>query len=235
MFEPLVPFLFQIWCSVKIVSTLVFNNVKYAGTALAERYPDHAFKAFWLYNYYSVLIIDFMERNKIFVQKTTIMLMPIEDAYFARFFCYESIANKKHLYFESSPHKIPTTEQNLGEMQLYKTPNYVLCGPSLPLSIEAPPKSRAKFINIIFSNASTSEPLTLKLDPAYYQVGNEVLTQAHVLLLLSTTYEPSKYVFDTDYEIKIMDSAINLTTLKSTEWIKFDDSVKGYVKAKQDS
>ena len=118
---------------------------------------------------------------------------------------------------------------------MYKTPEYILCGLSWPLSIETPVKSRAKFINIIFSNESTPEPLTLKLDQSYYQVGNEVLTPAHVLLLLSTTYETNKYVFDDDYQIKIMDSAINLTTLKSTEWIKFDDSVKGYVKAKQDS
>jgi hypothetical protein len=93
-----------------------------------------------------------------------------------------------------------------------------------------PVKSRAKFINIIFSNESTPEPLTLKLDQSYYQVGNEVLTAAHVLLLLSTTYESNKYVFDDDYQIKIMDSAINLTTLKSTEWIKFDDTAKGYIK-----
>ena len=227
MFETLVPFLFQIWCSFKTASTDVF---KYAGITLAQRYPNQAFKAFWMYNYYSVLIIDFMERNKLFVQKSAIMSMPIEETYFARFFCYESIGNKKHLYFESSPHKIPTTEQNPGNMHLYKTPEYTLCGPSLPLSIETPVKSRAKFINIIFSNASTSEPLTLKLDSAYCQVGNEVLTAAHVLLLLSTTYESSKYVFDDDYQIKIMDSAINLTTIKSTEWIKFDDSAKGYAK-----
>jgi hypothetical protein len=231
MFETLVPFLFQIWCSFKTAST---NGFKYAGITLAQRYPNQAFKAFWMYNYYSVLIIDFMERHQLFIRKSTIMSMPIEDTYFARFFCYDSIGNKKHLYFESSPNVILITEQNPGEIHLYKTPEYTLCGPSLPLTIEAPIKSRAKFINIIFSNASTSEPLTIKLDPSYYQVGNEVLTSAHVLLLLSTTYESSKYVFDNDYEIKIMDSAINMTTLKSTDWIKFDDSAKGYTKTKYD-
>jgi hypothetical protein len=229
MFETLVTFLFQIWCSFKIASTHVFKS---AGLTLVQRYPNQAFKAFWMYNYYSVLIIDFMERNKLFVRKTTIMSMPIEDTYFARFFCYESIANKKHLYFESSPHKF---DHKSGNMHLYKTPNYVLCGPSLDiLTTETPQKSRAKFINIIFSNASTPEPLTLKLDPAYYQVDNEVLNAAHVLLLLSTNYESSKYVFDNEYEIKIMDSAINLTTIKSTEWIKFDNTVKGYAKVKRD-
>ena len=230
MFEPLVTILFQIWCSLKTASTHVFNNVKYTGTELVKKYPNQAFKAFWMYNYYSVLIIDFMERNKLFVQKSTIMSMPIEETYFARFFCYDSIANKKHLYFESSPHTMLITKPNPGEIHLYKTPEYTLCGLSLPLAIEAHVKSRAKFINIIFSNASTPEPLTIKLDQSYYQVGNEVLTAAHVLLLLSTTYESSKYVFDDDYQIKIMDSAINVMTLKSTEWIKFDDTAKGYIK-----
>lgn len=230
MFETVVPILFQIWCSFKILSTHVFDNLKCASETLVKKYPDQAFKAFWMYNYYSVLIIDFMERKQLFVRKSAIMTMPIEDTYFARFFYYDLTTNKKHLYFESSPHAFPIIEQKPGEMQLYKTPEYTLCGMSLPLSIEAPKKCRAKFINIIFSNASTSEPLTLKLDPSYYQVGNEVLTAAHVLLLLSTSYESSKYVFDNDYEIKIMDSAINMTTLKSTEWIKFDDSAKGYIK-----
>jgi hypothetical protein len=230
MFEFIAPYFFQIWSSFKTASNHVFDNVKYAGTTLAQRYPNQAFQVFWMYNYYAVLIIDFMERHQLIIRNAGIMSMPIEETYFARFFCYDSIANKKHLYFESSPHIILITKPTQGETHLYKTPEYALCGTSLPLSIEAHVKSRAKFINIIFSNASTPEPLTLKLDPAYYQVGNEVLTAAHVLLLLSTTYESNKYVFDNDYEIKIMDSAINMTTLKSTEWIKFDDSAKGYIK-----
>lgn len=227
MFEPIVTFIFQIWSSLKTVSNTVLNNVKYTGTELAQRYPNQAFKVFWMYNYYSVLISDFIKRNKLFIGTCSIMPMPTKETYFARFFCYESIDYKKHLYFESSPYKF---DYKSGDMHLYKTPEYILCGLSWPLSIEAHVKSRAKFINIIFSNASTPEPLTLKLDQSYYQVGNEVLTPAHVLLLLSTTYESNKYVFDDDYQIKIMDSAINMTTLKSTEWIKFDNTAKGYVK-----
>jgi len=95
---------------------------------------------------------------------------------------------------------------------------------------KTPTKSKAQFINIIFSNEKTREPLTIKLDKSYFQVGNEVLTAAHILLLLNTTYTPSKFVFNDEYELKIMDSTLNLVILKSNEWIKFDDSKMGYTK-----
>ena len=95
---------------------------------------------------------------------------------------------------------------------------------------KTPIRSKAKFINVIFSNESTREPLTIKFDKSYFQVGNEVLSAAHVLLLLNSAYTPSKFVFDTKYELKIMDGAFNLLVLKSNEWIQFDDSELGYVK-----
>ena len=116
-------------------------------------------------------------------------------------------------------------------MYLYKTPDYTLCGFTLPEDVQKIPiQSRAKFINVIFSNESTREPLTIKFDKSYFQVGNEVLTAAHVLLLLNSVYPPSKFVFDTKYELKIMDGTFNLVVLKSNEWIKFDDSELGYVR-----
>jgi hypothetical protein len=89
-------------------------------------------------------------------------------------------------------------------------------------------QNRAKFINVIFSNEATKKPLTLKLDQSYFCVGNEILSAAHVMLLLRTTYETTEYVFDLTYELKIMDSKFNLIVLKSDQWIEIDDSPKGY-------
>ena len=89
-------------------------------------------------------------------------------------------------------------------------------------------QTRTKFINVIFSNEATKAPLTLKLDQSYFCVANEILSAAHVLLLLRTTYESSVFDFDLTYELKIMDSKFNLIVLKSDQYIEIDNSDLGY-------
>jgi len=228
MFEPISKFFFNIWLSFQTTSWMVSSNVT---NTLIQKYPNAVFKVFWTYNYYSVVILDFLEKNKIYLRKTASFSMPIEDIYSARFFYYVSSPDKYNLYFEHHPHFIETNSKNKNEIKLYKTPEYTLCGFNLPDDVQkTPTKSKAQFINIIFSNEKTREPLTIKLDKSYFQVGNEVLTAAHILLLLNTTYTPSKFVFNDEYELKIMDSTLNLVILKSNEWIKFDDSKMGYTK-----
>lgn len=236
MFEPITKLFFNIWNSFRTQMTTQTN-------ALIQRYPNQAFKMFWLYNYYSVVFFEYLEKNKIYVYPTVSFSLPIENEYFARFFYYVSTQDKYNLYFEHSldhksldhkslDHKSSeTTVWQYGEMHLYKTPDYILCGFSLPEDVKKQPtQCSAKFINVIFSNESTREPLTIKLDKSYFQVGNEILTAAHILLLLKLSYLPTKFVFDNKYELKIMDGAFNLVVLKYNEWIKFDDSKLGYVK-----
>lgn len=212
------------------ISTTVFEKVKSAGSTLAQRYPTQAFKVLWFYNYCTVILCSFMERHRIFVKKTDLLKMPIEETYFARFYCYDLDSNNIHLFFETGQHDFSALSPQPGQIVLYKTPEYTLCGPAMKEPIEAPKKSRAKFINITFSNESMPEPLTLKLDSSYFQVGNEVLSKTHVLFLLKSTHEPSKYVFDDNYKVRIMDNGFNVVELSAGESIKFDDSVKGYVK-----
>ena len=81
---------------------------------------------------------------------------------------------------------------------------------------------------MIYSNEKTKAPLTLKLDQFYFCVDNEILSAAHVLLLLKTAYESSKFVFDLTYDLKIMDSKFNLIVLKSDQYIEIDNSDLGY-------
>lgn len=226
MFEPIQKFFFQIWNSLQIISGIVSSQTN----SLIQKYPDQSFKLFWMYNYYSVVIGEFLKK---YGWQAVPFSMPIEDVFFARFSHYNLTPAEQpmkfHLYFEHSQTRIQDNQPNM--MHLYKTPDYTLCGFTLPEDVQKTPiQSRAKFINVIFSNESTREPLTVKLDKSYFQVGNEVLTAAHVLLLLNSVYPPSKFVFDTKYELKIMDGAFNLVVLKSNEWIKFDDSVLGYVR-----
>jgi hypothetical protein len=206
------------------IQTTVFEKVKSAGSTLAQRYPTQAFKVLWFYNYCTVILCSFMERHRIFVKKTALLQMPIEETYFARFYCYDLDSNNIHLFFETGQHDFSALSPQPGQIVLYKTPEYTLCGPTLKEPIEAPKKSRAKFINVTFSNESMPEPLTLKLDPSYFQVGNEVLSKTHVLFLLKSTYEPSKYVFDDNYKVRIMDNGFNVVELSAGESIQFEDT-----------
>lgn len=215
------------------ISTTVFEKVKSVGSTLAQRYPTQAFKVLWFYNYCTVILCGFMERHQIFVKKTDLLQMPIEETYFARFYCYDFDSITTHLFFETGQQDFSAHTPQPGQIVLYKTPEYTLCGPALKEPIEAPKKSRAKFINVTFSNESMTEPLTLKLDPSYFQVGNEVLSKTHVLFLLKSTYESNKYVFDDNYKVRIMDNAFNVVELNASESIKFEDSVMGHRIIKQ--
>jgi len=225
MFEPIQKMFFQIWNSFQSIKTIVSSQAN----SLVQQYPDQSFKLFWMYNYYSVVINEFLAKCNFRFSRSHHFSMPIENEFFARFSYYITEPAKYHLYFEHSQTRLMDNQPNL--MYLYKTPEYILCGFALPEDVQhTPVRSNAQFINVIFSNESTKEPLTIKLDKSYFLVGNAVLSAAHVLLLLNSMYEPHKYVFDINYELKIMDSAFNLVLLNSNEYILFDDSKTGYVK-----
>jgi len=224
---------FSIDAMLNWITNLVFEKAKSVGSTLAQKYPDKAFKVLWFYNYCTVIICDFMERHQIFTKKTALLQLPIEETYSARFYCYDFDSTTKHLFFETGQQDFSAHTPQPGQIVLYKTPEYTLCGPTLSQPIETPKKSRVKFINVTFSNESMPEPLTLKLDASYFQVGNEVLSKTHVLFLLKTTYESSKYVFDDNYKVRIMDNAFIVVELSAGESIKFEDSVMGHRIIKQ--
>ena len=202
------------------------------GQELIKKYPDRAFQIFWSYNYYSVIFAEFMERNRIFAVKSTILTLPIENEYLAKCFYYDLELNGKKdyfIYFESGNSITTSRDPIPGTIYIKKTPEYTFCNLTNNYSCETAVKqNRAKFINVIFSNETTKKPLTLKLDQSYFCVGNEILSAAHVMLLLRTTYETNEYVFDLTYELKIMDSKFNLIVLKSDQWIEIEDSPNGY-------
>jgi hypothetical protein len=223
MFEQIVNLILNLFAVVKSTTNELTNT-------LVKKYPDKTFKAFWLYNYYSVIINDFFDRYNIRIHKSTKFSLPIEETYYANCIYYK-IPGSYHLYFESCVGKFTPNsliKEGLGVINLYKTPDYTLCNLKQQNIEEIPAKSSAKFINVIFSNNLTKKPLTLKLDQSYFYVGNEILSSTHVFLLLSILYESSEFVFDDSYELKIMDSKFNLRILKSDQWITIDDSNLGY-------
>ena len=226
MFEQIVNFIFNLFAVVKSTTNTLTNT-------LVKKYPDKAFKVFWLYNYYSVIVNDFFDRYNIRIHKSTKFSLPIEETYYANcIYCKINNASPiYHLYFESCVGKFASKsffKDELGAINLYKTPDYMLCNLTQQNVGVIPLKSCAKFINVIYSNNLTNKPLTLKLDQAYFYVGNEILSSTHVFLLLSILYESSEFTFDDSYELKIMDSKFNLRILKSDQWITIDDGNLGY-------
>lgn len=226
MFEQIVNFILNLFAVVKSTTNELTNT-------LVKKYPDKAFKAFWLYNYYSVIVNDFFDRYNIRIRKSTKFTLPIEETYFANCVYYkiQDASPIYNLYFESCVGKFTPKsffKDEFGAINLYKTPDYMLCNLTQQNVGVIPAKSCAKFINVIFSNNLTNKPLTLKLDQSYFYVGNEILSSTHVFLLLSILYESSEFVFDESYELKIMDSKFNLRILKSDQWITIDNSDLGY-------
>jgi hypothetical protein len=213
-----------------------YNQMKTAsanvGQELIKKYPDKAFQIFWSYNYYSVIFGEFMERNRIFTKQSTILTLPIENEYLAKCFYYEIEVNgsKEYLMYFENGNSITTSINSVpGTIYIKKTPECTFCNFTNNYSCEnGVIKSSAKFINVIYSNERTKTPLTLKLDQSYFCVANEILSAAHVLLLLKTAYESSKFVFDLTYELKIMDGKFNLIVLKSDQYIEIDNSDLGY-------
>lgn len=226
MFEQIVNLIFNLFAIVK-------SSINTLTNTLVKKYPDKAFKAFWLYNYYSVIINDFFDRYNIRIHKSTKFSLPIEETYYANCVYYKIPHTSPiyNLYFESCVGKFTPNsliKEGLDGINLYKTPDYMLCNLTRQTVGEIPAKSSAKFINVIFSNNLTKKPLTLKLDQSYFYVGNEILSSTHVFLLLSILYESSEFVFDDSYELKIMDSKFNLRVIKPDQWITFDNSDLGY-------
>ena len=202
------------------------------GQELIKKYPDKALQVFWSYNYYSVIFAEFMERNRIFTKQSTILTLPIENEYLAKCFYYNLEFNGKteyFMYFESGDSIITGNNPIPGTIYIKKTLECTFCNLSNNHSCKiVMMQNRTKFINVIYSNAATKEPLTLKLDQSYFCVANEILSAAHVFMLLKTTYESSAFVFDLTYQLKIMDSKFNMVSITADQWLEIDESPTGY-------
>jgi hypothetical protein len=73
------------------------------------------------------------------------------------------------------------------------------------------------------------EPIKLNLDVSYIRNGNEVLSKTFIFRLLSYNYDPNEFVFDNDYEIKIMDDKVKCHVLTSANYLFFNDRLpSGY-------
>jgi hypothetical protein len=80
-------------------------------------------------------------------------------------------------------------------------------------------KSRKHLLSIEYSHPLMDNKIVIELDPAFYIVGNEVLSAGFVERYLE--YQDQPFVFNSDYIIEIMDSKINTFLLPSYQYIVF--------------
>ncbi len=79
--------------------------------------------------------------------------------------------------------------------------------------------SQVSFLSVHYEHPDLPNGLRLIIDPQYMMVGNHLLDRVFVLRLLSYQYNRGNYVFDDRYSLKIMDSNINICTVRSDQGI----------------
>lgn len=205
---------------------------------IATQHSDKIIAAFFAYNYYVSIAHDFCERYNIRLRKSTKLIVPEIPTYFAKFFYYtipdlnnskSASASKYYLYYETnSDINIPINHADHKTVYMYTTPEHILCYVNDRAAlVDTINRSKAKFINIVYSNPATEKPLTLRLDHRYMMSDNEILSASHVLYLLRTEYDTNEYVFDINYELKIMDNNLTVIILKSNQWLQLTAATKG--------
>ena len=71
--------------------------------------------------------------------------------------------------------------------------------------------------------------LTLKLDPEYLREGNNLFSKSFVLRMLKYSYPADQYVFDENYELKVMDDKIHTAVIGYNKYMVVNSASKtGY-------
>jgi len=83
-------------------------------------------------------------------------------------------------------------------------------------------KSDVFFLTVQYTNPKMKTQVTLEIPKGMYMVGNELFSPSFVLRLLN--YQPTYYVFDYDYVLKIVDSNVNIIELNRNQYIKLNET-----------
>ena len=82
-------------------------------------------------------------------------------------------------------------------------------------------KIRNPFVTVEYTHPEMNEPIVIDLDNRWFVVGNEILSKVFVARYLA--YQSKPYVFDDRYILHIMDTKIQMKTVKSNEFVLIDD------------
>ena len=209
---------------------------------LQKKAVDAMFNAFWIGNYYLAVAEKYLENHKSnwIVQKlfyrTTVLTEPPLGTWFSCFTLTKSEDkyrfNEKYSYSEEEESSLRGDDVEklyISKNNGFRVSKIVNGEINYNKVVGEPEKSRVKFISILYGNKNTSNLLTLKLDPEYLREGNHLFSKSFVLRLLNYQYSAKDYVFDDEYELKVMDGKVHTETLTSGSYMVIDMANKqGY-------
>ena len=228
------------------IKNKITGFVKNVVNDVTKRTIDLLFNAFWKGNYYVAIIERRLEENKSnwiiqkILFKRQILQEPPLDTWFSRFTLIKTVSidgnkyefNEKYSY--SAEEESALSNAEVENLYISKTMDYrgsKIATNKLGYSQikDVPNKSKVKFISILYGHKNMSNILTLKVDPDYVRDGNNIFSKAFVLRLLKYQYSDDAYIFDEDYELKVMDGKIRTVVLRYNTFMVIDEkSQAGY-------
>lgn len=200
------------------------------------------FDAFWMGNYYLAVAEKYLEKHnshwivqKFFTRKMFSTEPPLNNWYS----CFTLINTNNQISFnEKYSYSVEPSTAVVGDetekLYLYKMGDYRVSKISSPSCVceytgGEPEKSKVKFINVLYGHKSMTNMLTLKVDTQYMRDGNQLFSKSFVLRLLVYQYSPTDYLFDDDYELKVMDNKVHTEIMDSKSYMVIDNAnKKGY-------
>jgi len=147
--------------------------------------------------------------------------------------CFDTFLKDEFAYFQSSSIKTPSYDPEVQQIpQQYETlfiARYddAFIFKSFPAFVKMnktelntkPNNSNIEFLYVQYCHPSMYRSIELTIPTGYYLEGNDLFTPAFVqrILELQNTY----YIYDMDYEIRIVDHNVETKTIKSDEYITF--------------
>jgi hypothetical protein len=123
--------------------------------------------------------------------------------------------------FKSFIEENTVENSNIENLYTFKTPAYILCNITNRFEKEdvkyIVEPSDVKFLNIEYLHKDMIEPIEIKIDKNYFQVGNELLSKSFILR--HNQYQNNFFMYGDDYVVKVMDDKINEFTLNSDQYV----------------
>lgn len=205
------------------------------------------FDAFWIGNYYLAVVEKRLENYKTntILQKlffrNRILTEPPLDTWFSCFTL--SKTDDRFSFSEKFSYSVePLTaivDNEIEKLFISKIGDCRVSKIATPTTVyeyngEEPEKNKVKFISVLYGHKSMTNMLTLKVDPEYMREGNQLFSKSFVLRLLVYQYSATEYLFDDDYELKVMDNKVHTEVLDSNSYMVIDAaSKKGYTVVKK--
>ena len=217
----------------------LFNSIV---EAVQKKAIDTMFSAFWIGNYYIAVAERYFDRNNShwIVQKLLWKNKVLKEPPLDTWYSCSTLAkngeqytfNEKYVYSEEETQSFNSDE--IEKMYIVKKDEYFISRLSTPKinhhAVEyVPEKSKVKFISILYGHPKMSNMLTLKIDPGFLREGNNLFSKSFVLRLLKYSYSADQYVFDENYELKVMDDKIRTVVLGFNKYMVINAASKtGY-------